>query len=67
MNFYKSAALVLDHLEKHQGSVKGSIAAAGIKTASNGETKRILAREQIRSPTVPTESFLVVIETLKCA
>ena len=44
MNFYKSAALALDHLEKHQGSVKGSLAAAGI-TVSGGEAKRILARK----------------------
>lgn len=42
MNFYKSAALALDHLDKHQGSVKGSLAAAGVK-ASGGEAKRILA------------------------
>ncbi|WVQ81871.1 hypothetical protein IAT38_003998 [Cryptococcus sp. DSM 104549] len=49
MNFYKSAALALDHLEKHQGSVKGSLAAAGVN-ASGGEAKRILA---------------LVIETLK--
>ncbi|WWC63282.1 uncharacterized protein I303_105882 [Kwoniella dejecticola CBS 10117] len=49
MNFYKSAALALDHLEKNQGSVKGSLAAAGIKSTP-GEGKRILA---------------LVIETLK--
>ncbi|WWC71579.1 uncharacterized protein I206_105537 [Kwoniella pini CBS 10737] len=49
MNFYKSAALALDHLEKNQGSVKGSLAAAGIK-CTPGEGKRILA---------------LVIETLK--
>ncbi|OXB36785.1 nuclear protein [Cryptococcus neoformans] len=49
MNFYKSAALALDHLDKHQGSVKGSLAAAGVK-ASGGEAKRILA---------------LIIETLK--
>lgn len=42
MNFYKSAALALDHLDKHQGSVKGSLAAAGVK-ASGAEAKRILA------------------------
>jgi putative methyltransferase len=46
MNFYKSAALALDHLDKHQGSVKGSLAAAGIKTANPGESKRILACER---------------------
>ena len=45
MNFYKSAALALDHLDKHQGSVKGSLSAAGIKTNSGGEAKRVLARE----------------------
>ncbi|WVF72809.1 hypothetical protein IAT40_007627 [Kwoniella sp. CBS 6097] len=49
MNFYKSAALALDYLEKNQGSVKGSLAAAGIKSTA-GEAKRILA---------------LVIETLK--
>ncbi|WWC90722.1 uncharacterized protein L201_005659 [Kwoniella dendrophila CBS 6074] len=49
MNFYKSAALALDHLDKNQGSVKGSLAAAGIKSTP-GEGKRILA---------------LVIETLK--
>lgn len=45
MNFYKSAAQVIDHLDRHQGSVKGSLAAAGIKTANPGETKRVLARQ----------------------
>ncbi|ORY35522.1 S-adenosyl-L-methionine-dependent methyltransferase [Naematelia encephala] len=50
MSFYKAAAHALDHLDKHQGSVKGSVAAAGVKAASTGETKRILA---------------LVIETLK--
>ncbi|WVO13447.1 hypothetical protein L204_101063 [Cryptococcus depauperatus] len=49
MNFYKAAALALDHLDKHQGSVKGSLSAAGIK-ASGSEAKRILA---------------LIIETLK--
>ncbi|WVQ74949.1 hypothetical protein IAR50_004557 [Cryptococcus sp. DSM 104548] len=49
MNFYKSAALALDHLEKNQGSVKGSLAAAGVN-AVGGEAKRILA---------------LIIETLK--
>ncbi|WVQ68080.1 uncharacterized protein L199_006286 [Kwoniella botswanensis] len=49
MNFYKSAALALDHLDKNQGSVKGSLAAAGIKSTP-GEGKRILA---------------LIIETLK--
>lgn len=44
MNFYKSAALALDHLEKNQGSVKGSLSAAGVQ-ASGGEAKRILASE----------------------
>ncbi|EIW67267.1 hypothetical protein TREMEDRAFT_72198 [Tremella mesenterica DSM 1558] len=49
MNFYKSAASVIDHLDKHQGSVKGSLVAAGLKL-SPPETKRVLA---------------LVIETLK--
>lgn len=44
MNFYRSAALALDHLDKHQGSVKGSLAAAKVN-GSAGESKRILARE----------------------
>lgn len=44
MNFYRSAALALDHLDKHQGSVKGSLAAAKVG-ATGGEAKRILARE----------------------
>lgn len=48
MNFYKSAALALDHLEKHQGSVKGSLSAAGIQ-GTGGETKRILACERTSS------------------
>jgi putative methyltransferase len=43
MNFYKSAALAIDYLDKYQGSVKGSLNGAGIKTASSGEAKRILA------------------------
>ncbi|KAL1407370.1 hypothetical protein Q8F55_006792 [Vanrija albida] len=50
MNFYRSAALALDHLDKHQGSVKGSLAAAKVNTNSAGESKRILA---------------LIIETLK--
>ncbi|ORX38495.1 S-adenosyl-L-methionine-dependent methyltransferase [Kockovaella imperatae] len=50
MNFYKSAALALDHLDKYKGSVKGSLGAAGIETSSAQESKRILA---------------LVIETLK--
>ena len=45
MNFYKSAALAIDYLDKHQGSVKGSLLAAGIKISSSGEAKRILARQ----------------------
>lgn len=44
MNFYRSAALALDHLDKHQGSVKGSLAAAKVQ-ATPSEAKRILARE----------------------
>ncbi|TXT13093.1 hypothetical protein VHUM_01494 [Vanrija humicola] len=47
MNFYRSAALALDHLDKHQGSVKGSLAAAKVNRSA-GESKRILA------PTDPT-------------
>jgi putative methyltransferase len=43
MNFYKSAALAIDYLDKYQGSVKGSLAGAGVQTASQGEAKRILA------------------------
>jgi putative methyltransferase len=50
MNFYRAAASALDHLDKYQGSVKGSLAAAKIK-AEPAEAKRILA---------------LVIETLKC-
>jgi putative methyltransferase len=42
MNFYKNAALALDHLDKHQGSVKGSLNAAGIN-CTPGESKRLLA------------------------
>jgi putative methyltransferase len=53
MNFYKSAGLALDHLDKHQGSVKGSLAAAGIQTASQGEAKRILACEDNHRSTGP--------------
>ncbi|WVR07594.1 hypothetical protein IAU60_004636 [Kwoniella sp. DSM 27419] len=49
MNFYNSAGLALDHLDKNQGSVKGSLAAAGVQS-TGGESKRILA---------------LVIETLK--
>ncbi|GMK59243.1 hypothetical protein CspeluHIS016_0702580 [Cutaneotrichosporon spelunceum] len=49
MNFYRAGASALDHLDKYQGSVKGSLAAARIK-AEAGEAKRILA---------------LVIETLK--
>ncbi|KAL7422735.1 hypothetical protein Q5752_002027 [Cryptotrichosporon argae] len=41
MNFYRSAALALDHLDKHQGSVKGSLAAAGVEPGPG--SKRVLA------------------------
>jgi putative methyltransferase len=44
MNFYKNAALALDHLDRHQGSVKGSLSAAGINSTP-GESKRLLARK----------------------
>ena len=43
MNFYKQAALALDHLDTKQGSVKGSVAAAGV--AQGNESKRVLACE----------------------
>ena len=46
MNFYKQAALALDHLDTKQGSVKGSVAAAGV--AQGNESKRVLARESGR-------------------
>jgi hypothetical protein len=44
MNFYKQAATAIDHLDTKQGSVKGSIAAAGVGDGANGkEGKRVLA------------------------
>ncbi|KAJ9121711.1 hypothetical protein QFC22_002331 [Naganishia vaughanmartiniae] len=44
MNFYKQAATAIDHLDTKQGSVKGSIAAAGLGSGANGkEGKRVLA------------------------
>jgi putative methyltransferase len=44
MNFYKQAATAIDHLDTKQGSVKGSIAAAGLGDGANGkEGKRVLA------------------------
>ncbi|KAI9637535.1 putative nucleus protein [Dioszegia hungarica] len=49
MNFYNNAALVLDHLDKNPGSVKGSLNASGVQV-QGGEAKRVLA---------------LVIETLK--
>jgi putative methyltransferase len=39
-----NAARALDHLDKYPGSVKGSLAAAGINSTP-GEAKRLLARE----------------------
>lgn len=45
MNFYRAGASALDHLDKYQGSVKGSLAAAKIKVEP-AEAKRILARER---------------------
>jgi len=68
MNFYKSSALAIDHLDKHQGSVKGSMTAAGVQSGSPGETKRILACEgnDLRTLSYLTPSA-VIIETLKCA
>ena len=65
MNFYKSAALALDHLDKHQGSVKGSLSAAGIQTQNTGEAKRVLACE-LRDEGVVARLTIVLIETLKC-
>jgi hypothetical protein len=50
MNFYMNAARALDHLDKHPGSVKGSLAAAGINYTP-GEAKRLLAREPARLTT----------------
>jgi hypothetical protein len=47
MNFYKQAALALDHLDTKQGSVKGSVAAAGV--AQGNESKRVLARESFEN------------------
>lgn len=55
MNFYRAAACALDHLDKYQGSVKGSLAAAKIK-AEPGEAKRILARERCFLETTLTSS-----------
>ncbi len=49
MNFYKQAALALDHLDTKQGSVKGSLAFAGVQDAAGKEGKRVLAREQQQS------------------
>jgi putative methyltransferase len=49
MNFYKQAALALDHLDTKQGSVKGSVAAAGV--AQGNESKRVLAREWVECMT----------------
>lgn len=46
MSFYKQAALVIDHLDKNAGSVKGSLAASGVsKELSPAESKRVLACE----------------------
>lgn len=45
MNLYRSAALALDHLDKHKGSVKGSLAGAKV-SGTPGETKRTLACER---------------------
>jgi putative methyltransferase len=42
MNVYRSAALALDHLDQHKGSVKGSLAAAKVD-GTPAETKRVLA------------------------
>ncbi|OCF37937.1 nuclear protein [Kwoniella heveanensis BCC8398] len=59
MNFYKSAALALDYLEKNQGSVKGSLAATGVKSTA-GEAKRILAYKPVLFKiltTVPLQSL----------
>ena len=42
MNFYNNAALVLDHLDKNPGSVKGSLNASGVQV-QGGEAKRVLA------------------------
>ncbi|KAJ9102469.1 hypothetical protein QFC21_002869 [Naganishia friedmannii] len=51
MNFYKQAATAIDHLDTKQGSVKGSIAAAGLGSGANGkEGKRVLAYRPILQP-----------------
>ena len=71
MNFYKQAALALDHLDTKQGSVKGSVAAAGV--AQGNESKRVLAcesgsrHERAERLIVRCYSLSVVIESLKCA
>lgn len=65
MNFYKNAALALDHLDKHQGSVKGSLNAAGID-CTPGESKRLLACKRLLPRGMDEADDVVVIETLKC-
>lgn len=76
MNFYKQAATAIDHLDTKQGSVKGSIAAAGLGDGANGkEGKRVLACTPclLVSMLYVSDSHavlhiyvLVVIESLKC-
>lgn len=69
MSFYKQAALVLDHLDKNAGSVKGSLAASGVsRELSPSESKRVLARESSSGYHAfgTRANVAVVIETLKC-
>ena len=65
MNFYKQAALALDHLDTKQGSVKGSVAAAGV--AQGNESKRVLARESEWSSARWTEGLVCTPWLSSCA
>ena len=66
MNFYKQAATAIDHLDTKQGSVKGSIAAAGVGDGANGkEGKRILACMPLSS--VFMDYIFNIADTVTCA
>ena len=66
MNFYKQAATAIDHLDTKQGSVKGSIAAAGVGDGANGkEGKRVLACMPLSS--VSMLYIFNIADTVICA
>ncbi len=60
MSFYKQAAVALDHLDSKQGSVKGSLVAAGLN-GNEKEGRRVLARESWIMANIPMVGWRMLI------